>query len=104
MIPSWWHYMLSGALGSFVVVGARWSLTRRPVRRLYYRWRLRVWTRRLELYRRTWHRVEQRTALGLELPVLNSTPEFWERQVTRAMLKRTELRRKLSALGGRKAS
>lgn len=102
MIPSWWHYVLSGALGSFVVAGARWSLTRRPVRRAFYRWRLGVWTRRLERYRRTWHRTERRAAQGL-MVVEAFGPEFWEREVTRAMLKRTELRRKLSALGGRKA-
>lgn len=58
----------------------------------FARWRVTVWTRRLALYRREWNRAtlsepSHVTLDGVDLDV------FWERLVTRAIVKRVRWRK-----------
>lgn len=65
------------------------------MKRAYYRWRLRVWKRRVELRRKIWIRTEMREAMWLpNFPGLG--PTFWEREFTRAIGKVSELKRRLA--------
>lgn len=68
----------------------------------FARWRLRVWDRRLAVYRREWNRVTvagpDPDHVGRYLDHVNAEA-FWERLVTKALVKRTKWRKAKGADG-----